>query len=119
MGAEWALQGEPILRPMWYNGLADTAAYANVDNQFFVGEALVVCAVNSPGAKSIDVYLPPGTWYDFWSERATPRKGGSVFTETLHRSHVPVFVQQGRILMKKMRPRRSAEAMVGDPYSIV
>merc|ERR1719414_1808886 len=66
-----------------------------------------------------DVYLPRGNWHDFWDSKALPVTGGSSTKLTLHPGHVPVYVRQGSILFKKMRRRRSALAMAGDPYTVV
>lgn len=76
-------------------------------------------AMTEPNTRSLDVYLPPGTWFDHWNERAEPRQGGKIHAVTLEKRHLPVFVRSGHILTKKMRPRRSALTMESDPYTVV
>mmetsp|Transcript_62011 Transcript_62011/g.166653 ORF Transcript_62011/g.166653 Transcript_62011/m.166653 type:complete len:264 (+) Transcript_62011:3-794(+) len=119
--AEWAGAGTPILRPLWYHNLDDKKAYEHTDDHFLVGESILVRAVTEVDAKAkrIEVYLPPGEWFDFWDDKAPPRSGGHSISVPLHAGHVPVFVRGGAILFKRMRRRRSAGAMAADPYTIV
>jgi len=117
LAAEWALRGSPMLRPIWYHDLSNADAYAHADNHFFVGEAMLVRAIERP-ATEVEVYLPNGEWFDYWEEAARPRKGGRTISMVQHPGHVPVFVRSGHIIMRRMRPRRSAAAMVGDPYTV-
>lgn len=113
------MQGLPILRPLWYHNLTDWPSYARVDNHFLVGEALTVRAITEAGAQSLDTYLPPGIWFDYWNEHAEPRHGGKAFSVVPDHQHVPVFVRNGHVLFKKLRPRRSALTMESDPYTVV
>jgi len=117
--AEWALRGLPVLRPVWYHDLADTASYAHADEEFLVGQALLVRAVARQGSKPLEVYLPPGRWFDYWDQNAAARQGGEAFTMKPDPMHVPVFVKSGHIIMQKLRPRRSTGAMISDPYTVV
>jgi alpha 1,3-glucosidase len=119
LAAEWSMRGLPILRPLWYHDLADLQAYNHVEDHFCVGEALIVRSIPDDGSKALDVYLPPGKWFDYWDKTAKSREGGQAFTVKTHPAHVPVFVKQGSILTKKQRPRRSTQAMTNDPYTVI
>jgi alpha-glucosidase (family GH31 glycosyl hydrolase) len=55
--------GEPILRPLWYNAPDDAAALAITD-QFMLGNDVVAAPVVTKGAVSRDIYLPTGAWKD-------------------------------------------------------
>lgn len=118
--AEWSMLGLPVMRPIWYHNLDDRDAFDYVDEEYLVGEAILVRPiVEMAEARSVDMYLPRGSWYDFWDPRAPPSDGGRVLKKQLHPGHVPVMVRSGHILFKKMRRRRSTGAMVADPYTIV
>ncbi|CAE8653435.1 unnamed protein product [Polarella glacialis] len=121
--AEWALLGLPMVRPIWYHDLGDSEAYRHADSHFLVGEALLV---RSPaqGVKTLEVYLPGGDgalWFDFYRPQlVAPRRGsGKVVSQSLKATHLPVFARAGHVLVERRRPRRSAEAMFGDPYTLV
>ncbi|CAE7531474.1 unnamed protein product, partial [Symbiodinium necroappetens] len=117
LAAEWALAGAPMVRPIWYHDLEDAEAFQHADTHFLVGDALLIRAP-SEGAKSVKVYLP-GTvrWFDFWHPRI--HAPGQAFKVSLNKNHLPVFVRAGRCLFQRMRPRRSATAMVKDPHTVV
>jgi len=117
---EWASQGLPVVRPLWYHSLDETQADKHADEQFLVGEAIVVRAIVRPNATTVDMYLPAGTWFDYYDLTASSLTGGGVIKQLpLHPAHVPVFVKSGHILSQKRRPRRSVPAMIGDPFTIV
>merc|ERR1740121_1093837 len=107
-----------MVRPTWYHDLDDAAAYPYADDQYFVGEALLVRAVSAPTAKEVAMYLPKGNWFDFWSPADGPLAGGLGHSVEVHPAHVPVFVRAGHILFRKMRPRRSVSSMAGDPFTV-
>jgi len=117
--AEWAMRGLPVLRPIWYYNLDDVASYKHANEHFLVGEGILVRSIAKAHAKQSNIYLPPGTWYNFWEAQASPLPGGREHAYSLHPNHVPVFVKSGHILFKKMRRRRSTGTMSGDPYTIV
>ena len=53
--------GAPIIRPLWYRWPEDEHAYL-IDDQFMVGDALLVAPVLERGATGRSVYLPRGKW---------------------------------------------------------
>jgi hypothetical protein len=64
---EQALEdGTPIVRPLFWHAPHDHAAYL-VDDQFTLGERLLVAPVLAPGVRQRSVYLPAGRWRDYWT----------------------------------------------------
>lgn len=59
---EYNLRGSPIIRPMWWL-VNDTSAYS-IDDQFFVGDEILVAPIVHEGKTERDVYLPYGWWKD-------------------------------------------------------
>jgi alpha-glucosidase/alpha-D-xyloside xylohydrolase len=59
--------GMPILRAMWLHHPDDATATAR-RRQYFWGRDMLVAPVVEKGATSRAVYLPKGTWIDFWTE---------------------------------------------------
>lgn len=69
----------------------DKNTYA-LDSQFLFGDSMVVCPI-APGETGREVYLPEGTWYDYWtSERYTSGK------HSISTSNIPVFVKGGALI---------------------
>jgi len=60
--------GTPIVRPLFLRNPEDEATYTAQD-QFLLGDRFLVAPVLARGATSRDVYLPAGTWKDFWTGR--------------------------------------------------
>ena len=63
--------GAPILRPLLFEYPEDETTYA-LDDQFLLGDALLIAPITKPGIEHRHVYLPAGTWWHLWSgERFT------------------------------------------------
>jgi alpha-glucosidase (family GH31 glycosyl hydrolase) len=60
--------GEPIIRPLWWLAPHDERALT-CDDEFLLGDDLLVAPVIKPGARARDIYLPPGKWRDHWTGR--------------------------------------------------
>jgi alpha-glucosidase len=63
---EAATTGAPILRPLLYHFPNDTQTYSLYD-QVLLGPSLMAAPVYRPGVEHRAVYLPAGTWFDWWS----------------------------------------------------
>lgn len=55
--------GIPIIRPLWWIEPSDLVSLT-VDDQFLVGNKLLVAPVLCEGVRERDIYLPPGRWTD-------------------------------------------------------
>jgi alpha-glucosidase (family GH31 glycosyl hydrolase) len=58
--------GDPIIRPVWWGDPTDQEAI-NCDDQFLVGDGLLVAPVLVKGKRNRDIYLPKGRWKEAWS----------------------------------------------------
>lgn len=58
--------GAPILRPLMFEWPDDEATYA-MDDEFLLGDALLVAPITKPGVEHRHVYLPQGVWWHLWS----------------------------------------------------
>jgi alpha-glucosidase len=61
-----ASSGEPLWRPLVYAYPTDPEVTA-LHDQALVGPDLLVAPIYRPGASSRSVYLPSGTWHDYWT----------------------------------------------------
>jgi alpha-glucosidase len=89
--------GVPLFRPLVLNFQDDPNTY-NLDDQFMVGEALMVAPILSPGVTERLVYLPKGTWYDYWTTKKY--EGGTMIRVEAPLDTVPMFVRGGSIIAK-------------------
>ncbi|MGH2968826.1 MAG: glycoside hydrolase family 31 protein, partial [Solirubrobacteraceae bacterium] len=63
---EAARTGAPILRPLLFEHPEDETAYTS-DDVFLLGDALLVAPITRPGIEHRHVYLPRGTWLQWWT----------------------------------------------------
>ncbi|MBK9715179.1 MAG: glycoside hydrolase [Kouleothrix sp.] len=59
--------GAPLVRPLFWHAPHDQATLA-IDDQYLLGERLLVAPVLQPGQRARDIYLPAGRWRDWWSD---------------------------------------------------
>ena len=58
--------GAPILRPLLFEYPEDETTYTT-DDEFLLGDALLVAPITRPGIEHRHVYLPEGTWFHYYS----------------------------------------------------
>jgi alpha-glucosidase len=58
--------GAPVLRPLLFSYPDDPTTYT-ADDQFLVGSALLVAPITRPGIEYRHVYLPAGSWVQWWT----------------------------------------------------
>ena len=92
---ECATTGMPVMRALWLHYPDDPAAIAR-DDEYLWGRDVLVAPVVEKGATSRRVYLPRGSWYDFWTgERA---EGGREIARDVDLATMPLYVRAGAIL---------------------
>jgi alpha-D-xyloside xylohydrolase len=105
--------GYTMMRPLVFDFQNDTMVYG-VKDQFMFGPALMVSPVTATGATSRSVYLPAGTWYDFWT--GSTIMGGTTTTASAPLSQLPIHVRGGSIL--PMGPMIQYATQSADPLEI-
>ena len=88
-------EGYTIMRHLVFDYPKDKSVF-DIKDQFMFGTALLVNPVLSPGATSRNVYLPAGTWYDFWTGAREEGARTASFPAPL--SRLPLFVRAGSIV---------------------
>jgi alpha-glucosidase len=87
--------GAPLFRPLLLNYQDDSNTY-NLDDQFMIGDDLLVAPVLKPDLTRRLVYLPKGTWYDYWTNKVYA--GGTMISVEAPLETVPMFVRGGTII---------------------
>lgn len=62
---EASTTGAPIMRPLYYHYPQDEQA-CDVETAFLVGDCMLSAPISEPGVTSRSVYLPEGSWFDYW-----------------------------------------------------
>jgi alpha-glucosidase len=68
----------------------------NLDDEFMIGDDLLVAPILKPDVTSRLVYLPKGIWYDFWTNKKY--EGGTMVRGDAPLETVPMFVRGGAII---------------------
>ncbi|MEK8024048.1 MAG: glycoside hydrolase family 31 protein [Candidatus Hydrogenedentota bacterium] len=84
--------GWPLLRPLFLHYPDDPKTYTMHD-QFLLGRDLLVAPVTRPGQVERMVYLPLGTWFDFWTGHRYD--GGCSIIAAAPLERIPLFVRGG------------------------
>jgi alpha-glucosidase (family GH31 glycosyl hydrolase) len=92
---ECAQTGMPIVRAMWLHHPDDPIA-AQRGDQYFWGRDMLVAPVVEKGATFRKLYLPSGTWFDFWTEQSL--NGGRELDRPVDLATMPLYVRGGAIL---------------------
>ena len=87
--------GLPLMRALWLHHPDDAAAVARGD-QFLWGRDLLVSPVVEKGAASRRLYLPRGSWFDFWTEERVT--GGREIDRAVDLETMPLHVRAGAIV---------------------
>ena len=111
--------GVPVARPLWSEFPADAKAL-EVEDQMMLGSALLVCPVLAAGQTQRECYLP-GDAATVWYDAATGARhaGGQTVSLEVGLADCPLFIRGGCVLPLRERTRRSTEAQVGDPYTLM
>ena len=84
-----------MFRPILLNYPTDPDAVA-LDDEFMVGDDLLVAPILRPGAESRLVYLPEGIWIDYWT--GTRHAGRTTLRVAAPLETVPLFVRAGAVI---------------------
>lgn len=111
MNRENAVDGIPLIRPMYYEYPWEEAAY-EVPNVYYFGSRLLVAPVTCPmdsrlHIARVGVWLPPGLWIDIFNHRVY--KGGRSMDLYRELEHIPVLAKAGTIL--PMYPEESGNGL--------
>ena len=68
-----AAEGRPLVEPMYWQSPENVTAYG-VEHEFRFGTELIVAPIVTPSDRNAqlaktDVWLPQGTWFDFFTGR--------------------------------------------------
>ena len=119
---EASTSGMPVMRTMWMQ-YPQTESLFDYDDQFMIGADLLVKPVTAPDANSVVVRFPTNhLWYNVHtlSLASSTIAPGGVGEQTVSADidTIPVYQRGGSVIPRKLRLRRSSQAMLTDPYTL-
>ncbi len=87
--------GLPVMRPLVLHYEDDENTY-NINDEFLVGENILVSPVVMQGATKKMVYLPEGVWYDYWTGEKL--QGKSYILKDAPLGVCPIYIKEGSII---------------------
>jgi len=87
--------GLPMMRALWLHYPDDPAARSRGD-EYLWGRDILVAPVTEPSASTRRLYLPRGSWFDFWTEERI--EGGREIDRSVDLATMPLYVRAGTVL---------------------
>lgn len=88
-------KGQLIMAPLAYQYPEDKNTW-DIKDQFMFGESIMVGIVTEYQQRSKTMYMPEGTWYNFWNDEKV--EGNTKITVDAPLNETPIFVKAGSIL---------------------
>ena len=98
--------GLPVMRPLVMHYEKDPATY-NINDEYLVGEKILVAPVVNQGETVRKVYLPEGTWYNYLT--GEKHQGPETFLEKAPLDYPHLHIKGGRVI-----PLSDALAYIGE-----
>lgn len=90
-----SLSGMPLMRPLFFSDESNPALIDNAQTYFW-GDAFLVTPVTEPGATAVNVSLPKGIWFDYWTD--AKHVGGQSIDAPVSLNTIPVYVKAGAFI---------------------
>ena len=92
---ESQITGLPVMRPLVLHYEDDENVF-NLNNEFLVGENMLVAPIVEQGSTKRMVYLPTGAWIDYWTGKRY--QGGTHVIVDAPLDILPIFIKEGSII---------------------
>lgn len=106
--------GLPVMKALLLDYPADPEAVSQQE-EFLLGDDLLVAPVVKDGEWNWSVYLPKGEWFDFWSDHIY--EGPKSVTVNAPLGRIPLFVRGGAIIPTRQVVEYTGEAPL-DPLTL-
>ena len=91
------VSGTTVMRPLWSNYGTDTMTH-DIDDQFMLGEAVMVSPVLDKGETTVMAYFPKNTWYDFKARSFFLDSAGETRTLPAPITEINVHIAGGNVM---------------------
>ncbi|KAI1438230.1 glycoside hydrolase family 31 protein [Xylaria sp. CBS 124048] len=112
--------GSPIIRPMYWTHPSNEDGFG-IDTQFFLGSTGILAKpVVEEGRTTQDIYIPDDeVYYNYFTYEKLSTAKGKTLTVAAPIETIPVLMAGGHIFPRRDIPRRSAQLMKFDDYTLV
>ncbi len=86
--------GTPVVRPLFWSDPQNSSVLA-VDDEFLLGDGMLVAPIVHAGQNQRVVELPSGVWYHFWDDQLFQGPGRVEISANL--DSMPIFIRGGTI----------------------
>lgn len=88
------IYGDPLIRSIFYN-FPEEKSFFNNNDEFMLGENLLISPVVTSGSVTKLVALPKGKWFDYWTNEIVE---GEYIIKKAPLDVCPIFVKSGAII---------------------
>ena len=92
---QYATTGIPMLRSLHLVAQDDPESFYR-EEEFMLGDSLLIAPISEAGKTTKKVYLPEGNWYNYWTNECI--KGKQELTVDAPLEIIPLFIKEGCIL---------------------
>ena len=96
--------GIPMMRPLWFETPEEKSSWGQTSSYFF-GDNLFLHPVTAPGVKTVEFWLPPGTWFDWFNGQSW--EGGKIVTFPVTLETFPLLVKAGSIIPTEVKGKKT------------
>jgi alpha-glucosidase len=90
--------GIPMLRSLHLETHDDPETFFR-EEEFFLGDHLLVCPISIQGATSRLMYFPKGEWYNYWNNISV--KGSQELEVQAPLNQIPLFIRAGAVIAEQ------------------
>ena len=92
------LTGQPLVRALVIEYPHDRNVW-HIEDQYLFGDAMLIAPILAPLEESTrrQVYLPAGTWIDYWTKVVHASQGGWIERE-VDMATMPMYIRAGRVI---------------------
>lgn len=92
---QYASEATPMIRPFHMLRQNNLESYYR-EEEFMLGDHLLICPVSKPGISNRKMYLPSGEWFNYWTDEQKSGKQEIIIDTPL--DQIPLFVRAGAII---------------------
>lgn len=108
--------GIPVMRHLALEYPNDRIA-RKIDDQFLLGDSVIIVPILEEGQISRDVYLPVGRWYDIHNKKIYD--GNQLITVPVSLEDIPIFVKEGAVIALFTESQAHLKTFNENPIEVV